>query len=88
VGDPTPAVDGSTDFDIDPWLAGSGPELASFEFDPGRSTTSAVIPETHDWKSSSIPSMKVITSASCTGFAAEVLHGNVTDFEAFASITA
>jgi len=38
---PTPAADGSTDFDIDAWLGGLGPELASFDSHPGRSTTSA-----------------------------------------------
>ena len=30
---PTPAADGSSDFDIDPWLGGLGPELASYGFE-------------------------------------------------------
>ena len=30
---PSAFVDGSTSFDIDPWLAGLGPELASFGFE-------------------------------------------------------
>src|SRR6266851_5137517 len=47
---PTPAADGSTDFDIDPWLGGLGPELASFEFASWAFYDKRVIPETMNWK--------------------------------------
>jgi phenylpropionate dioxygenase-like ring-hydroxylating dioxygenase large terminal subunit len=47
---PTPAADGATSFDIDPWLGGLGPELASYEFDPWVFFEKRVIPETMNWK--------------------------------------
>jgi phenylpropionate dioxygenase-like ring-hydroxylating dioxygenase large terminal subunit len=58
---PTPAVDTSTDFDIDPWLGGLGPELASFGFTSWTFYDKRVI-----GRSSSIPSTRAITSAFCT----------------------
>jgi len=81
---PTPAADGSTDFDIDPWLGGLGPELASFEFASWAFYDKRVIPETMNWK--------ILVDTFHEGYHVgflhrdslrEVLHGNVTDFEAF-----
>jgi phenylpropionate dioxygenase-like ring-hydroxylating dioxygenase large terminal subunit len=81
---PTPAVDTSTDFDIDPWLGGLGPELASFGFTSWTFYDKRVIPETMNWK--------ILVDTFHEGYhigflhrdsLKEVLHGNVTDFEAF-----
>jgi phenylpropionate dioxygenase-like ring-hydroxylating dioxygenase large terminal subunit len=47
---PTPAADASTSFDIDPWLSGLGPELASFGFASWTFYDKRVIPETMNWK--------------------------------------
>jgi phenylpropionate dioxygenase-like ring-hydroxylating dioxygenase large terminal subunit len=47
---PTCATDGATDFDIDPWLSGLGPELASFGFQSWVFHDRRVIPETMNWK--------------------------------------
>ena len=80
----TLAADGSTDFDIDPWLGGLGPELASFEFASWAFYDKRVIPETMNWKIL----VDTFNEAYHVGFLhrdslREVLHGNVTDFEAF-----
>jgi phenylpropionate dioxygenase-like ring-hydroxylating dioxygenase large terminal subunit len=81
---PTPAPDGATHFDIDPWLAGLGPELASFGFGSWSFYDKRVIPETMNWK--------ILVDTFHEGYhigflhresLKEVLHGNVTDFEAF-----
>ena len=81
---PTPAPDGSTDFDIDPWLGGLGPELASFEFASWTFYDKRVIPETMNWKIL----VDTFNEGYHIGFLhrdslRDVLHGNVTDFEAF-----
>jgi len=82
VGDPEPAADGSTDFDIDRgWAA--GPELASFEFASWAFYDKRVIPETMNWKISLIPSMKLSVGFLHRNSLREVLHGNVTDFRGF-----
>jgi phenylpropionate dioxygenase-like ring-hydroxylating dioxygenase large terminal subunit len=81
---PTPADDASIDFDIDPWLGGLGPELASFEFASWAFYDKRVIPETMNWK--------ILVDTFHEGYhigflhresLKEVLHGNVGDFEAF-----
>jgi phenylpropionate dioxygenase-like ring-hydroxylating dioxygenase large terminal subunit len=81
---PMPAGDGAAEFDIDPWLGGLGPELASYGFDSWAFYDRRVVPESMNWK------LLVDTfhegyhigflhRDSLTG----ILHGNVTDFEAF-----
>lgn len=81
---PTPATDGAADFDIDPWLSGLGPELASFGFESWSFYDKRVIPETMNWK--------ILVDTFHEGYhigflhresLKEVLYGNVTDFEAF-----
>ena len=82
---PTPAADASSNsFDIDPWLGGLGPELASFGFGSWAFYDKRVIPETMNWK--------ILVDTFHEGYhigflhresLKEVLHGNVTDFEAF-----
>ena len=74
----------STDFDIDPWLGGLGPELASFDFASWAFYDKRVIPETMNWKIL----VDTFNEGYHIGFLhrdslKEVLHGNVTDFEAF-----
>jgi phenylpropionate dioxygenase-like ring-hydroxylating dioxygenase large terminal subunit len=81
---PTPAADGSTDFDIDLSLSGLGPELASFNFGSWSFYDKRVVPETMNWK--------ILVDTFHEGYHVgflhrdslrEVLHGNITDFEAF-----
>jgi len=81
---PSAAADGATDFDVDPWLGGLGPELASFEFASWSFYDRRVIPETMNWK--------ILVDTFHEGYhigflhrdsLRDVLHGNVTDFEAF-----
>jgi phenylpropionate dioxygenase-like ring-hydroxylating dioxygenase large terminal subunit len=81
---PSPAVDGATRFDIDPWLGGLAPELASFGFQSWAFHDRRVIPETMNWK--------IIVDTFHEGYhigflhrdsLREILHGNVADFEAF-----
>ena len=81
---PTPAEAASTSFDIDPWLGGLGPELASFRFPSWTFYDKRVIPETMNWK--------ILVDTFHEGYhinflhrrsLREVLHGNVTDFQAF-----
>jgi len=81
---PTPAANGATDFDIDTWLGGLGPELASFGFGTWSFYDKRVIPETMNWK--------ILVDTFHEGYhigflhrdsLKEVLHGNVTDFESF-----
>jgi phenylpropionate dioxygenase-like ring-hydroxylating dioxygenase large terminal subunit len=81
---PTAAADGSTDFDIDPWLGGLGPELASFGFGSWSFYDKRVIPDTMNWKIL----VDTFNEGYHIGFLhrdslRDVLHGNVTDFEAF-----
>src|SRR6201994_3785918 len=47
---PTAAAGGATDFDIDPWLGGLGPELGSYDFGSWSFYDKRVIPETMNWK--------------------------------------
>jgi phenylpropionate dioxygenase-like ring-hydroxylating dioxygenase large terminal subunit len=81
---PTPAVDASAGFDIDPWLGGLGPELASYGFGAWSFNDRRVIPETMNWK--------ILVDTFHEGYhigylhkesLSSILHGNVTDFEAF-----
>jgi phenylpropionate dioxygenase-like ring-hydroxylating dioxygenase large terminal subunit len=81
---PTAAADGSTDFDIDPWLGGLGPELASFGFGSWSFYDKRVIPDTMNWKIL----VDTFNEGYHIGFLHRdslraVLHGNVTDFEGF-----
>lgn len=81
---PTPAADDATEFDIDPWLAGLGPELAWYGFESWSFYDQRVIPESMNWK--------ILVDTFHEGYhigflhrdtLKEVLHGNVTDFQAF-----
>jgi phenylpropionate dioxygenase-like ring-hydroxylating dioxygenase large terminal subunit len=81
---PTPAADGSTDFDIDLSLSGLGPELASFGLGSWSFYDKRVVRETMNWK--------ILVDTFHEGYHVgflhrdslrEVLHGNITDFEAF-----
>ena len=81
---PTPASDGATTFDVDPWLAGLGPELASYGFDSWSFYDHRVVPETMNWK--------ILVDTFHEGYhigflhrdsLRPILHGNVADFEAF-----
>ena len=81
---PAPAHDGATAFDIDPWLGGLGPELASDDFASWVFYDKRVIPETMNWK--------ILVDTFREGYhigflhrelLRDVLHGNVCDFEAF-----
>jgi phenylpropionate dioxygenase-like ring-hydroxylating dioxygenase large terminal subunit len=81
---PTAATDGATTFDVDPWLAGLGPELGSFEFGSWAFYDKRLIPETMNWKLV----VDTFNEGYHIGFLhrdslRDVLHGNVTDFEAF-----
>ena len=81
---PTPAVDGATEFDIDPWLSGLGPELATYGFGTWAFFDKRVIPEPMNWKLL----VDTFHEGYHIGFLhkdslTEILHGNVTDFEAF-----
>ena len=81
---PTPASDGATRFDIDPWLAGLGPELAAYGFDSWSFYDRRVVPEAMNWK--------ILVDTFHEGYhigflhrdsLRAILHGNVADFEAF-----
>ena len=81
---PTPSADASAGFDVDPWLGGLGPELASFGFDTWAFNDKRVIPETMNWKLL----VDTFHEGYHIGFLhkeslSSILHGNVTDFEAF-----
>ena len=81
---PTPAADAAADFDIDPWLGGLGPELASFGFQSWAFYDKRLIPETMNWKFL----VDTFHEGYHIGFLhkatlSSILHGNVTDFEAF-----
>jgi phenylpropionate dioxygenase-like ring-hydroxylating dioxygenase large terminal subunit len=80
----TPAADGSTGFDIDPWLGGLGHELASFGFESWVFYDKRVTPETMNWKLL----IDTFHEGYHIGFLhrqslGSILHGNVADFEAF-----
>jgi phenylpropionate dioxygenase-like ring-hydroxylating dioxygenase large terminal subunit len=79
-----PSADGSTDFDIDPWLGGLAEELASFGFASWSFYDRRVIAETMNWK--------ILVDTFQEGYhigflhrdsLRDILHGNVSDFEAF-----
>jgi phenylpropionate dioxygenase-like ring-hydroxylating dioxygenase large terminal subunit len=81
---PTPSVDMSSGFDIDPWLGGLGPELASFGFDAWSFYDRRVIPEAMNWK--------ILIDTFHEGYhigflhkesLKSILHGNIADFEPF-----
>jgi phenylpropionate dioxygenase-like ring-hydroxylating dioxygenase large terminal subunit len=81
---PAPAADGATEFDVDPWLAGLGPELASFGFESWSCYDKRVIPECMNWK--------ILVDTFHEGYhigflhrdsLKDILHANVTDFQAF-----
>jgi hypothetical protein len=62
---PTPTLVGTSEFDIDPWLGGLGPEPNSYSFANWSLFDRRVVPESRTGSCSSIPSMRVIISASC-----------------------
>lgn len=81
---PSPAADNTTTFDIDPWLAGLGPELASYGFGSWSFYDRRVVPEQMNWK--------ILVDTFHEGYhigflhrdsLRPILHGNVADFEAF-----
>jgi nitrite reductase/ring-hydroxylating ferredoxin subunit len=81
---PTPAADGASSFDIDPWLGGLGPELAAYGFDTWSFFDKREIPETMNWK--------LVVDTFHEGYHIGFLHrdslrgifyGNVADFEPF-----
>jgi phenylpropionate dioxygenase-like ring-hydroxylating dioxygenase large terminal subunit len=80
----TPRQDGSTSFDIDPWLGGLGPQLASFGFESWHFHENRLIPEAMNWK--------ILVDTFHEGYhigflhresLKTILHGNVADFAAF-----
>src|SRR5262249_21658804 len=80
----TPASDGATDFDIDPWLDGLGAELAGYGFASWQFYDKRVVPEAMNWKIL----VDTFHEAYHIGFLhkdslKEILHGNVTEFTAF-----
>ena len=80
----TPDAGGANTFDIDPWLAGLGPELASYGFSSWVFYDKRVIPETMNWKLL----VDTFHEGYHIGFLHRkslglILHGNVADFEAF-----
>src|SRR5262249_45394064 len=81
---PTPATDGAARFDIDPWLAGLGPEFASYGFETWSFFDRRIVPEQMNWK--------ILVDTFHEGYhigflhrdsLRTILHGNVADFEAF-----
>ena len=46
----TPAADAATEFDIDPWLGGLGPELRRFGFASWAFYDKRIVPEAMNWK--------------------------------------
>jgi phenylpropionate dioxygenase-like ring-hydroxylating dioxygenase large terminal subunit len=81
---PTPADEDATEFDIDPWLGGLAPELASYGFGSWAFYDRRIVPESMNWK--------ILVDTFHEGYhigflhrdsLTEVLHGNITDFEAF-----
>jgi phenylpropionate dioxygenase-like ring-hydroxylating dioxygenase large terminal subunit len=81
---PTPAGEDATEFDIDPWLGGLAPELASYGFGSWAFYDRRIVPERMNWKIlvdtfHEAYHIGVLHRDSLT----EVLHSNVSDFEAF-----
>lgn len=80
----TPAPDRASTFDIDPWLSGLGPELASYGFESWSFYDKRVVPEQMNWKLL----VDTFHEAYHIGFLhkdtlAPYLHGNISDFQAF-----
>lgn len=76
--------DGSEEFDVDPWLAGLGPELGGYGFGSYHLYDRRTVHETMNWK--------ILVDTFHEGYhigflhrdsLTEILHGNVTDFESF-----
>lgn len=81
---PQPCPDGTTEFDIDPWLGGLGSELASWGFARWSFFDKRVVPERMNWKIL----VDTFHEAYHVGFLhrkslGEIFHGNIADFEAF-----
>jgi len=81
---PTPAADGATRFDIEPWLGGLGRELAGFGFESWQLHDKRLVPEPMNWKLM----LDTFHEGYHIGFLhreslKEILHGNVADFEPF-----
>ncbi len=81
---PSPAADGTTELDIDPWLGGLGPELATYGLGSWSFYDKRIIPEPMNWKLL----VDTFHEGYHIGFLhkdtlIDILHGNVTDFEAF-----
>ena len=81
---PRPAADGATTFDIDPWLGGLGPELASYRIDTYHHYDRRLVPEKANWK--------ILVDTFLEGYhigflhkdsLGSILYGNISDFEAF-----
>ena len=81
---PSPSADGATTFDIDPWLGDLGPELGAYGFGSYHLYDRRTINETMNWK--------ILVDTFHEGYhigflhrdlLTDILHGNVTDFEAF-----
>jgi phenylpropionate dioxygenase-like ring-hydroxylating dioxygenase large terminal subunit len=85
---PSPAADGATEFDIDPWLGGLGPglgpELGSYGFGSWAFHDKRLVPEAMNWK--------ILVDTFHEGYhigflhrqsLGSILHGNVADFEPF-----
>jgi phenylpropionate dioxygenase-like ring-hydroxylating dioxygenase large terminal subunit len=81
---PSPAADNAATFDVDPWLAGLGPELASYGFGSWSFYDRRAVPEQMNWK--------ILVDTFHEGYhigflhrdsLRPILHGNVADFEAF-----
>ena len=80
----TPAGDGATTFDIDPWLGGLGPELGAWGFETWTFNDRRLIHEPMNWKIM----VDTFNEGYHVGFLHKeslgpILHGNVTDFQAF-----
>lgn len=81
---PTPADDGETTFDIDPWLGKLGPELASYDLGTYHLYERRTVSETMNWK--------ILVDTFLEGYhvgflhrdsLTTIFHGNITDFEGF-----
>lgn len=80
----TPAADRSTKFEIDPWLGGLGPELASYGAESYHLYDKRLTPETMNWKIL----VDTFHESYHVGFLHKeslgpILVANVADFEAF-----
>ena len=81
---PRPAADGAATFDIDPWLGGLGPELASYRIDAYHLYDRRLVSEKANWK--------ILVDTFLEGYhigflhkdsLGSILYGNISDFEAF-----